>query len=74
MSNRLTGDMLDEVFDTIVINIKKNKHFTYSEFGAFKVKNRKSRTDQNPQTGAEIQIKASKAVGFKPSPKFKNSL
>ena len=42
--------------------------------GTFTVRNRKARKGRNPQTGATIKIKASKSVGFKPSPKLKGSL
>ena len=74
ISKRLTGDMLDAAFENIQKAIKKNKRFSYPGFGTFTVRNRKARKGRNPQTGAEIQIKASKTVGFKPAPKLKNSL
>ena len=74
ISKRLTGDMLDAAFQNIQKAIKKNKRFSYPGFGTFSVRNRKARKGRNPQTGAEIQIKASKTVGFKPAPKLKNSL
>ena len=74
ISRRLTGDMLDAAFENIQKAIKKNKRFSYPGFGTFLVRNRKARKGRNPQTGAEIQIKASKTVGFKPAPKLKNSL
>ena len=74
ISKRLAGDMLDAAFKSIQKAIKKNKRFSYPGFGTFLVRNRKARKGRNPQTGAEIQIKASKTVGFKPAPKLKNSL
>ena len=74
ISKRLTGDVLDAAFESIQKAIKKNKRFSYPGFGTFLVRNRKARKGRNPQTGAEIQIKASKTVGFKPAPKLKNSL
>ena len=74
ISKRLTGDVLDAVFENIQKAIKKSKRFSYPGFGTFLVRNRKARKGRNPQTGAEIQIKASKTVGFKLAPKLKNSL
>ena len=74
ISKRLTGDVLDAAFQSIQKAIKKNKRFSYPGFGTFLVRNRKARKGRNPQTGAEMQIKASKTVGFKPAPKLKNSL
>jgi len=43
-------------------------------FGTFVVVNRKGRTGRNPQTGAPIQIKASKVVRFRPGKELKESL
>ena len=74
ISKRLTGDVLDAAFESIQKAIKKNKRFSYPGFGTFTVRNRKARKGRNPQTGAEMQIKASKTVGFKPAPKLKNSI
>ena len=71
---RLTEDVLDAAFENIQKTIKKNKRFSYPGFGTFTVRNRKARIGRNSQTGAEIQIQASKTVGFKAVPKLKNSL
>jgi DNA-binding protein HU-beta len=74
ISKRLTEDMLDATFQSIQKSIKKNKRFSYPGFGTFLIRNRKARKGRNPQTGSEIQIKASKTVVFRPSPKLKSSL
>ena len=62
LSKRLTGDVLDAVFENISKSIKKEKRFAYPSFGTFTVRNRKARKGRNPQTGEEIKIKASKTV------------
>ena len=74
LTKRLTGDIIDNAFSAISKSIKKDKRFSYPDFGTFTVRNRKARKGRNPQTGKEIKIKASKTVGFKPSPKLKGSL
>jgi DNA-binding protein HU-beta len=74
LSKRLTGDVLDAVFENISKAIKKEKRFAYPSFGTFTVRNRKARKGRNPQTGEEIKIKASRTVGFKPAPTLKTSL
>ena len=74
LSKRLTADIIDNAFGVISKSIKKGKRFAYPVFGTFTVRNRKARKGRNPQTGEEIKIKASKTVGFKPSPKLKGSL
>ena len=43
-------------------------------FGAFNVRHRAARMGRNPQTGAAIQISASKSVGFKAGKALKESL
>jgi DNA-binding protein HU-beta len=54
--------------------IKKEGRVSLPDFGTFTVKKRAARKGRNPQTGAEIRIKASKTVGFKPAPALKKGL
>ena len=54
--------------------IKKEGKLPLAGFGTFVVVNRKARTGRNPQTGAPIQIKASKVVRFRPGKELKESL
>ena len=74
LSKRLVNEILDVTFQTIARAVKKEKRFVYPGVGTFMVRTRKARTGRNPQTGEAINIKASKTVGFKPAPAFKNSL
>jgi DNA-binding protein HU-beta len=55
---------VDCVFDAITNALKKNDTVTLIGFGTFKVENRKARIGRNPQTGAEIKIKAKKIPKF----------
>ena len=73
-SKTAINDLCDCVFQELTKGIKKDKRFTYPGFGTWTVKNRKARKGRNPQTGEEIKIKASRTVGFKPAPGFKNTL
>ena len=74
LSKRAMEEILNCAFKTIAKDIKKSKRFSYPDFGTFTVKSRKARKGRNPQTGETIKIKASKTVGFKPSPRLKASL
>jgi DNA-binding protein HU-beta len=74
LSKAAVEKLIDETFSTIAGAIRNNNRFSYPGFGTFTVRSRKARTGRNPQTGAEIQIKASKTVGFKPAPGLKDSL
>ena len=55
---------VDCVFSSITRALKKGDTLTVVGFGTFKVAQRKARKGRNPQTGEEIDIKASKAPKF----------
>ncbi|MBI4490915.1 MAG: HU family DNA-binding protein [Deltaproteobacteria bacterium] len=74
LSKRAAGDAVDATFGSLSRAIKKDKRFQVPGFGTFTVRSRKARKGRNPQTGAEITIKASRTVGFKPAPSLKKGL
>ncbi len=74
MTKKGAAEMVDSLFDTIGKTIKKEGRFSYPGFGTWTVRSRKARKGRNPQTGAEIKIKASKTVGFKPAKELKGGL
>jgi DNA-binding protein HU-beta len=74
LSKRAAGDALDAAFEGLGRAIKKDKRFQMPGFGTFSVRSRKARKGRNPQTGAVINIKASRTVGFKPAPNLKKGL
>ena len=57
-------EAVDCVFSSITKAMKTGAPVTLVGFGTFKVVERKARKGRNPQTGEEIQIKASKAPKF----------
>ncbi len=74
LSKRAAGDAVDSAFENLARAIKREKRFQMPGFGTFTVRSRKARKGRNPQTGAEITIKASRTVGFKPAPTLKKGL
>ncbi len=74
LSKKLVGEIIDSAFENVGKAVKKDKRFSYPDFGTFTVRKRKARIGRNPQTGEKIKIKASKTVGFKPAPSLKGSL
>lgn len=62
------------VLDAIAEGVKRDGTVQIIGFGTFKVKERAARMGRNPKTGEEMQIKASKNIGFKPSAALKGSL
>jgi nucleoid DNA-binding protein len=55
---------VDCVFAAITQALKKKGAVTLVGFGTFKVDKRKARMGRNPQTGAEIKIKAKNVPKF----------
>lgn len=55
---------VDTVFSLITKALAKGDAVSLVGFGAFKVTERKARKGRNPQTGAEINIPASKVPKF----------
>ena len=62
------------VFSTITKGLKKKDTVTLIGFGTFKVAKRKARKGRNPQTGAEITIKAKNVVKFVPGKALKDAV
>ena len=65
---------LDAVLDSISGALSSGDQVALVGFGTFLVRERAARMGRNPQTGASIQIAASKGVGFKPGKALKESL
>jgi len=74
LTKKQTAELVDTVFGSLAEAIRKDGRFSYPGFGTFTVKDRAARPGRNPQTGKAIKIPASRTVGFKPAPKFKDSL
>lgn len=74
ISKRAAGDAVNASFEGLARAIKREKRFQVPGFGTFTVRSRKARKGRNPQTGAVINIKASRTVGFKPAPALKKGL
>jgi len=63
-TKKAAQDAVDCVFSTITKALKKKDTVTLVGFGTFKVNKRKARKGRNPQTGAEIKIKAKNVPKF----------
>ena len=65
LSKSKAQEVLNAFTDQISAALAKNEGVTLPGCGSFNVRERSARTGRNPQTGASIQIPASKSVGFK---------
>jgi len=68
------GRIYDATFETIGKALEVEGRFAVNGFGTFDVRERAARKGRNPQTGAEIDIAASKNVGFKAASGLKDRL
>jgi len=67
-------EAVDCVLSSITKALKKGDTVTLIGFGTFKVTQRKARKGRNPQTGEEIDIKASKSPKFTPGKALKEAV
>jgi DNA-binding protein HU-beta len=67
-------EAVDCVLSSISNALKKGDTVSLVGFGSFKVVKRKARKGRNPQTGEEIDIKASNAPKFTPGKSLKEAV
>lgn len=65
---------VDAVFESIERALSSNDKVQIIGFGNFEVRERAARKGRNPQTGAEIEIAASKVPVFKPGKGLKDAI
>ena len=71
-SKKISEDLLEDILDIIIENLKKYKKLKISNFGTFSVKSKKSRMGRNPKTKEKKIISERNIVSFKPSKDFKD--
>lgn len=65
LSKKDAAKAVDAVLESIMDSLKVGEKVQLIGFGNFEVRDRAARKGRNPQTGAEIQIPASKVPAFK---------
>ena len=70
-SKKISENLLEDVMQTIIENLKKNKRLKISKFGTFSIRNKKSRIGRNPLTKEKKIISSRNVVLFRPSKEFK---
>ncbi|WP_044641293.1 HU family DNA-binding protein [Risungbinella massiliensis] len=68
------GLVVESVFQSISDALQSGEKVTLIGFGNFEVKDREARKGRNPQTGEEIEIKASKVPSFKAGKQLKDAV
>ena len=71
-SKKISENLLEDVLNTIIENLKINKKIKIAKFGTFSIRNKKSRIGRNPITKENKVISDRNVVLFKPSKEFKD--
>ena len=74
LSKKDTEAALKAFVDVVAAELKNGRKVQLVGFGTFEVSERAAREGRNPQTGASMQIKASKTPKFKAGKALKDML
>ena len=70
-SKQIAENLIEDLFFTIVAQLKKERKIKISKFGTFSLREKKQRVGRNPKTNEEKLITGRTVVLFKPSKEFK---
>jgi DNA-binding protein HU-beta len=74
INKRQASDALQAYMSGITNSLKKGKKVSFAGFGTYSVSKRKARLGRNPQTGATINIPATKVPVFKAGKTLKDAI
>ncbi|MFH1687302.1 MAG: HU family DNA-binding protein [bacterium] len=74
ISKKQASEALQTFMASVTTQLKKGKKVSFAGFGTFTVSQRKARTGRNPQTGAAIEIPATKVPVFKAGKHLKQAV
>ncbi|MDB4845885.1 HU family DNA-binding protein [Candidatus Pelagibacter sp.] len=71
-SKKISENLLDDILETIILNLRDNNKLKISKFGTFIKRAKKSRQGRNPITKENKLISSRNVILFKPSKEFKH--
>lgn len=74
ISKKQAGEALQSFMASVTQQLKKGQKVSFAGFGTFSVSKRKARIGRNPQTGAAIDIPATKVPVFKAGKNLKEAV
>jgi predicted GIY-YIG superfamily endonuclease/nucleoid DNA-binding protein len=74
VTKKVAGAMLDSLVKTLQVGLKDGGKIRIDGLGTFVVVDRKARTGVNPQTGAKLQIPATKVPAFRAAKALKEAV
>jgi len=73
-SKKISENLLEDILNTLIDNLIKNKTVKITNFGTFSIREKKERIGRNPKTKEKKIITGRKVVLFKASKQFKKIL
>tara|TARA_B100001741_G_scaffold29696_1_gene21260 strand:- start:387 stop:692 length:306 start_codon:yes stop_codon:yes gene_type:complete len=73
-SKKISENILEDFFEIIFSNLKKNNKVKIAKFGTFHVRVKKSRIGRNPKTKEKKIISQRKVILFKASKELKKTI
>ena len=74
LSRNESANLVDRVFNEILMSLIKGNDVKISSFGTFIVREKKERIGRNPKTGEEVPITARSVVTFRASNVLKSKV
>ena len=71
-SKKISENLLEDIFQLILISIIRDKKVKIAKFGTFSLKNKKQRIGRNPKTKETKIISERNVIQFKASKAFKD--
>ena len=74
LSKRQSRSVVENLLEIVKSRLEKGEDLLVSGFGKFVVKNKTARRGRNPQTTADLQLRARRVVVFKTSGVLRNKM
>lgn len=74
ISKKQASQALEAFMSGVTAHLKKGEKVAFTGFGTFQISDRKARKGRNPQTGATIDIPATRVPVFRAGKKLKEAV
>ena len=74
ISKKQASQALESFMTNVTTHLQQGEKVAFAGFGTFDISNRKARKGRNPQTGATIDIPATKVPVFRAGKKLKEAI
>lgn len=74
LSRKLSGELVDAVFESLAVVLHKGETVKVSGFGNFSVRSKRARMGRNPKTGVAVPITPRRVLVFRASHVLKDAM